>query len=114
MFLVNGGRKWMNVNDFKREDVLKWLNMLKFQSGNPDVRLRKKWHTDNPSIQGPWNPFLFRNPELNITSFPSEKFSLPKNIAPSATEILFEMYKKQKLEEGDEEKISKVNPNPCN
>lgn len=34
------------------------------------MRLRKMWHTEFPSIQGPWSPFTFMNPINNITKFP--------------------------------------------
>lgn len=34
------------------------------------MRLRKMWHTEFPSIQGPWTPFTFINPIVNITKFP--------------------------------------------
>lgn len=41
------------------------------RSGNPVERLRKYQHTDHPSIQGPWTPWTHRDPEINITEFPS-------------------------------------------
>lgn len=44
-------------------------------SDGSKLRLRKLWHTEFPSIQGPWTPFTFRNPKLNITEFPSVSFS---------------------------------------
>lgn len=92
----------MVAQNFTRIEVLKWLNLLKTQSGRPEMRLRKYWHTDNPSIQGPWSPFLYKNPEFNISTFPQEKFSLPNNLAPTATEILMEMFKNQQLQDSTE------------
>lgn len=99
---MNGGRKWIPVNNFTREDINKWLDLLKTQSGIPEARLKKYWCTKTPSIQGPWSPFLHKNPEFNISKFPQEKFSLPKNLQPSATDILIEMFKNQKLIDANE------------
>jgi hypothetical protein len=33
--------------------------------------MRKMWHTDYPSIQGPWSPFVNRDPQLNLAEFPN-------------------------------------------
>ncbi|KAK6645152.1 hypothetical protein RUM43_001428 [Polyplax serrata] len=107
---LNGRRKWMSVNNFTKEEVIRWLNLLKTQSGQIQGRLSQQQNTQNPSIQGPWTPFMFRNPEFNVSTFPQEKYSLPKNLAPSATEILIEMFKNQKLEgENDELKKGEIN-----
>lgn len=100
----------MSVNNFTREEVIRWLNLLKTQSGQIQGRLSQQQNTQNPSIQGPWTPFMYRNPEFNVSTFPQEKYSLPKNLAPSATEILIEMFKNQKLEgENDELKKGEIN-----
>lgn len=60
-FVVNGETQWINARQFTDDEVLKWLNLLKSQSSNrTGIRLRKLIHTDNPSIQGPWTPYMFR------------------------------------------------------
>lgn len=81
---------------FSREEIVKWLNLVKTQTGNHDgTRLRKLWHTDHPSIQGPWTPYTFREPSLNIVEFPNEELSKPLNQPISASEQLLEIFKKQ-------------------
>nr|CAD7454530.1 unnamed protein product [Timema tahoe] len=70
---LNGERQVINCHNFSREEVSKWVTLLRTQSGNPTIRYRKLWHTDSPSIQGPWTPFTNRRPELNLAQFPREK-----------------------------------------
>ncbi|CAG2066908.1 unnamed protein product, partial [Timema podura] len=67
---LNGERQVINCHNFSREEVSKWVTLLRTQSGNPTIRYRKLWHTDSPSIQGPWTPFTNRRPELNLAQFP--------------------------------------------
>lgn len=68
---MNSDRQWLEVANYSREDVVKWMELLRTQfHDGPSLRLRKLWHTEFPSIQGPWTPFLFRNPMLNLTQFP--------------------------------------------
>lgn len=62
----------MNVSDYSRNDIVKWMELLRTQiHDSPSVRLRKLWHTEFPSIQGPWTPFTFRDPKLNVAKFPN-------------------------------------------
>lgn len=75
---MNGDRHWLHVKDFDKETVAKWLELMRTQAKDgSQLRLRKMWHTEFPSIQGPWTPFTTRDPSLNITKFPDvslEKF----------------------------------------
>lgn len=72
MCLVNGGRQWMSVANYSRDDIIKWMELLRTQIHNSSaLRLRKMWHTDFPSIQGPWTPFTFKDPKLNLAQFPN-------------------------------------------
>lgn len=76
------------------------MDLLRGQNGNSSAtRLRKMWHTDKPSIQGPWTPFTHKSPELNLVVFPDENLSKPLDIETTATEKLLELYKQQKLSE---------------
>lgn len=59
------------------------------------------WHTDVPSIQGPWTPFLLRSPDAHNQTYPSSEISTPLDVPQSATEKLIELFKQQKLEAGD-------------
>lgn len=59
------------------------------------------WHTDVPSIQGPWTPFLLRSPEAQDQKYPSEESSKPLDIPQTATEKLIELFRQQQLEAGE-------------
>jgi large subunit ribosomal protein L43 len=62
----------MNLANYSRSDVAKWMELLRTQiHDSPSTRLHKLWHTDVPSIQGPWTPFTFRKPEINLAQFPN-------------------------------------------
>ncbi|GBP52727.1 hypothetical protein EVAR_43928_1 [Eumeta japonica] len=84
--------------------ILQWFGnlVLRTQSGDiASTRLRKFQYTDHPSIQGPWTPFTFKNPELNVASLPDPKFGANDRLPMSATERLRIMFEKQKLNETD-------------
>ncbi|KAF5281076.1 hypothetical protein FQR65_LT14872 [Abscondita terminalis] len=67
---LNGDKQTIFCHNFSRDEIGKWLNLVKTQSGNHDgTRLRKLWHTEHPSIQGPWTPYTFRDPQLNLVDF---------------------------------------------
>lgn len=69
---MDGGRHWMNVANYTREDITKWIELMRTQiHDSAAVRRRKLWHTEFPSIQGPWTPFYFKNPEINLAQFPN-------------------------------------------
>lgn len=96
IFSVNGDKQLVNCHNFTRQEVSKWLELLRTQAGNHDgTRLRKFWHTENPSIQGPWTPFTFRDPAMNLVQFPNEELSKAFCPEKSATEELLELFTKQ-------------------
>jgi large subunit ribosomal protein L43 len=93
---VNGDRKWMTVHNKTSEEISKWLNLMTLQAGDTEeLRYRKHWHTDMPSIQGPWTPFTHKLPELNLAEFPDEKLGEMLNKPQTATEKLIELAKEQ-------------------
>ena len=55
------------------------------------------WHTDVPSIQGTWTPFMLRSPEANLATYPNDKDGQPLDREQSATEKLIELFKQQKI-----------------
>lgn len=67
---MNGQKHNIHCVNYTIDECAKWLDLLKTQSGNEIIRLRKLWHTENPSIQGVWTPFTNRAPELNTYNFP--------------------------------------------
>jgi hypothetical protein len=69
---------------------------MRTRSGCLIVRLLQPQHTDNPSIQGVWNPFLNKEPSITVTEFPSSELKKPLDSEPTASEKIAEIYSKQK------------------
>lgn len=102
---VNGDKQWISCKDLTKEEIIKWMELIRTQAGNTTgMRYRKLLHTDFPSIQGPWTPYTFRDPALNLAEFPSEELSRPAVLPKTATESLVEIFKKQKLESLDKKR----------
>ncbi|XP_020799203.1 39S ribosomal protein L43, mitochondrial [Drosophila serrata] len=100
---LNGDREWLNCRNNTQEEISKWIDLLKTQNGSSSsLRLRKMWHTDVPSIQGPWTPFLLRSPETQGQVYPNTEASKPLETPQSATEKLIELFRQQQLEAGEE------------
>ncbi|XP_014279921.1 large ribosomal subunit protein mL43 [Halyomorpha halys] len=109
---LNGQKEYINCHNFNKDEVNKWLHLLLSRSGKEVMRYRKMWHTETPSIQGIWTPFTFKDPKLNLASFPLNVYWGPPNPKPTATEIIMEMFRKQQLEDketGDIETDEKYN-----
>lgn len=82
------------------------MHLLKTQAGNHEGhRYRKLQLTDHPSIQGPWTPFTFRDPALNLLEFPNQDAAQALDQPKTATEELMEMFQRQRLEEDDKQKV---------
>ncbi|XP_001605426.1 39S ribosomal protein L43, mitochondrial [Nasonia vitripennis] len=97
---LNGETHWIPCQKFSREDVVKYMELVRTQSYNgSSLRLRKFWHTEFPSIQGPWTPFTNRDPKLNITEFPNKEIGACTKYGPSATEEIIRLFKEQQLQE---------------
>lgn len=95
---MNGDRHYINCHNYTRDEICKWIELLRGQNGDSSAtRLRKSFHTEKPSIQGPWTPFTHRNPALNLVTFPNEELSKPLDVPKTATEKLIEIFEKQKL-----------------
>lgn len=103
---LNGERHWLPVRSFTEEQLTKWIDLMRTQNMNTSaMRMRKHWHTDCPSIQGPWTPFTYQPQEITAATFPDEKLSQPLDQAETATEKLLEMFQKQK---NDQEKTKDI------
>lgn len=95
---LNGGTQWMDVANYSQDDITKWMELFRTQIHNSAaLRLRKLWHTDFPSIQGPWTPFTFRDPKTNLAQFPNKELGKAVKYHPTATEELVELFKAQQL-----------------
>ncbi|KAJ8316801.1 hypothetical protein KUTeg_004705 [Tegillarca granosa] len=83
----------ITVHNAQMDEICKWVEFMKTRSGEKILRLEKKWHTDNPSIQGIWDPTVNKSTSLNIAEFPSEEFSKFIETEQSTTEKLRELAK---------------------
>uniref|UniRef100_A0A0B6ZWB6 Large ribosomal subunit protein mL43 n=1 Tax=Arion vulgaris TaxID=1028688 RepID=A0A0B6ZWB6_9EUPU len=87
---LNGRREVMEMAGKEVGDICKWTEHMRTRSGVQIVNILKNIHTDNPSIQDIWHPFMFKDPELAITKFPSEKFSVNLKTGKTATDLVLE------------------------
>ena len=55
---VNGNSKVVSVKNLTTKEIADHVSILRTSSGIKVTKLKKPWHTDNPTIQGNWNPFL--------------------------------------------------------
>lgn len=62
---VNGAVREENVNSKSVEEITSLVQKLADQSGLDVIRIRKPFHTDNPSIQGQWHPFTNKRTALH-------------------------------------------------
>ncbi|XP_060951460.1 39S ribosomal protein L43, mitochondrial [Limanda limanda] len=61
---LNGNVREEFVTSKTSPQISELLTKLANQSGLEIMRLRKPFHTDNPSIQGQWHPFTNRPPAI--------------------------------------------------
>lgn len=90
---LNGETHYHSFPRYKCEDIVKWIEYMRTQSGYPISRFIQNIHTDTPSIQGVWTPFTNKPSSHNVTEFPNEKLSKADTFFPSATEQLLNISK---------------------
>ncbi|XP_013148015.1 PREDICTED: 39S ribosomal protein L43, mitochondrial [Papilio polytes] len=96
---LNGDRVWMSMHNKTHSEITKWIEVLRTQQGDvSSTRLRKYQYTDYPSVQGPWTPFTYKNPQLNVAELPNDEFGANNRLPMSATEQLKLMFEKKQLE----------------
>lgn len=85
---LNGEKHSVGFHRMGSAEIEAWLGWYLTRSGYQLHRLDRSITSYRPSIQGIWTPFLFRDPQLNVTEFPSEEYG--KHVAPrlSATDAL--------------------------
>lgn len=106
---MNGERQWLNCRNCTAEEARKWIELLRTQNGEAGaVRYRKMWHTDVPSIQGPWTPWSHKAPQQNLVVYPDAESSRAIQLEPTATEKLIELFKQQKLQSKGETSASQT------
>jgi len=63
---LNGRVENKSLEKLDNEDILELMDIYAQRSGIEIMELKKDFHTDYPSIQGQWHPFL-NNKKYNIT-----------------------------------------------
>lgn len=58
--LVNGNSQIVSLKNMAPSEIEWHVHLVCSSSGIKTVKLKKPWHTDNPSIQGTWSPFLHK------------------------------------------------------
>ncbi|XP_075072356.1 large ribosomal subunit protein mL43 [Mixophyes fleayi] len=66
---LNGAIREEDINSKTAEEITELVQKMANQSGLDIIRLRKPYHTDNPSIQGQWHPFTNKPSSINVKSF---------------------------------------------
>ncbi|RNA22668.1 DNA polymerase alpha subunit B [Brachionus plicatilis] len=93
---LNGSKQNLDVHQYSREKLTKWLEFMRTRKGDTIVRILKKQKTHNPSIQGAWNPFTNKIPSRAVENFPSAELNKPASIEKTATEKILELAKNPK------------------
>ena len=73
------------------------INRVRIKRSRPVVRLRKSWHTDSPSVQGPWTPFTNKDTSWNVAQFPNSDLSRCSPLESTAAERLVELAKQLRI-----------------
>ncbi|KAL4612926.1 39S ribosomal protein L43, mitochondrial [Arapaima gigas] len=63
---LNGTVREETVNKKSPQEIGELLKKLSTQSGLDIIRIRKPFHTDSPSIQGQWHPFVNRPATMGV------------------------------------------------
>lgn len=90
MFSVNGRQETVSAHNMESDEICKWVEHIRTRSGAQIMRVKKQWHTDTPSVQGIWHPFLHKDPSLATTPFPAPQLYRAKQAATSATDMVVE------------------------
>ncbi|XP_020391332.1 39S ribosomal protein L43, mitochondrial [Rhincodon typus] len=70
---LNGAVREEALNRKTAEEVGQLLQKMHSQSGLDIIRIRKPYHTDNPSIQSQWTPFTNKPSALNVQNLEKVK-----------------------------------------
>nr|XP_034989510.1 39S ribosomal protein L43, mitochondrial [Zootoca vivipara] len=76
---LNGTVKVECLTSKTVDEIAKIIQKLAGQSGLEIIRIRKPFHTDNPSIQGQWHPFTNKPSKLNVEAVGQQLLQPPEN-----------------------------------
>ncbi|XP_072038384.1 large ribosomal subunit protein mL43-like [Amphiura filiformis] len=104
---LNGNVRKVHLLNKPRDEVLKDVELLSAQSGRDIIKMRKWWHTDNPSVQGMWHPFTNKPTNLNVAEFPMKNPSLQVKARHTklSEEVMDNLRKELKSNECDVKKV---------
>nr|XP_056706276.1 39S ribosomal protein L43, mitochondrial [Euleptes europaea] len=75
---LNGAVEDKYLNSKTADEIAEIIHKLANQSGLEIIRIRKPFHTDNPSIQGQWHPFTNKPSVLNVQEIGQQCLSSPQ------------------------------------
>ncbi|XP_007910428.1 39S ribosomal protein L43, mitochondrial [Callorhinchus milii] len=85
---LNGAVREEPLNKKSVEEIKQLVRKLSSQSGLDVIRIRKPFHTDNPSIQGQWHPFINKPSTLNIQDFRTRDWRVARDGNPPKPSVL--------------------------
>lgn len=80
----------MPMGGKESEEICQWVEFMRTRSGVQIVHLLQNNHTDTPSTQGIWHPFMFRDTETALIKFPNAALSSVKVTGKTATDYVLE------------------------
>ena len=104
LFSVNGNSHKTRLSNMDMDEICKWIELARTRSGVEIVRKTAPFQTHYPSIQGVWHPFLFKDPSVNLKTFPDSEYgSYPVNEMTATERVLqlAERMKQLELEKGN-------------
>merc|ERR1711936_443613 len=87
---LNGRREVKDLSGKETDEICQWIEHQRTRSGVEIVRHVQPHHTDSPSTQGIWHPFMFRDTETAVAKFPCKELSEIKNVGRTATDFIRE------------------------
>jgi large subunit ribosomal protein L43 len=94
---VNGSEQVFDIHQYSREQVQKWLEFHRTRNGKTIMRLIEPQHTDNPSVQGIWTPFMNKPTSASTKQYPSDDKTVHVTIEPTQTEKIVRLYNEQQV-----------------
>lgn len=101
---VNGNSHTTNLKGMDMDEICKWVELARTRSGVDVVKKTKPFQTHVPSIQGVWHPFLFKDPAVNLRTFPDPhygRFTVNQVTATERVLQLAERMKQLELQDGN-------------
>lgn len=93
---LNEEKQYVNLHQMSAKQIEAWMTWFLTRSGHCIYRFNEPLNTANPSVQGQWTPFYWRDQSWNTTKFPSTHW-IAKTKTPSATEQLIDIAREKGL-----------------